>query len=194
MAASAPFELGLILLAGALLARLVGPALWPIDGPLIFTVWWVLPLAVLGWCVAFADSAAKRLLLSTAALLALPALAYAGGNWLGAWIRYGLQIPVVLCLLYVPTVRLPAPMARACVAIAAATYHIYLFGGFAPKMLDGLLGRPLPEALHATMAVVSGVALGLALFWAQRAIARAVAAHLPPLWASWRSQRQMSRV
>ena len=194
MAASAPFELGLILLAGALLARFVGPALWPIDGPLIFTVWWVLPLAVFGWCVAFADSAAKRLLLAAAALLAMPALAYAGGNWLGAWIRYGLQIPVVLCLLYMPTVRLPTPLTRACVAIAAATYHIYLFGGFAPKMLGEPLGLPQSEALHTTMAVVSGIALGLALFWAQRAIARAVAAHLPPLWASWRSQRQMSRV
>ena len=81
------------------MARFVGPALWPIDGPLIFTVWWVLPLAVFGWCVAFADSSAKRLLLATAALLTMPALAYAGGNWGGSWIRDGLQVPVILCLL-----------------------------------------------------------------------------------------------
>ena len=194
LAAAAPFALGLTFLAGALLARFAGPSLWPIDGPLIFTVWWVLPLAAFGWCIAFADSAARRLVLAVAALLAMPALAYAGGNWLGAWIRYGLQIPVVLCLLYVPSLRLPAPLARACVAIAAATYHIYLFGGFAPKLVDGLLGRPLSEPWHATMAVVSGVGLGLALFWAQRSIARAAATHLPPLRASWRSQRQMSRV
>ena len=66
MAASAPFELGLILLAGALLARFAGPALWPIDGPLIFTVWWVLPLAALGWCAAFADNRVRRLLLAGA--------------------------------------------------------------------------------------------------------------------------------
>ena len=114
---------------------------------MIFTVWWVLPLAVFGWCVAFADSSAKRLLLATAALLVMPALAYAGGNWGGSWIRYGLQVPVILCLLYVPAVPLPAWLARACVAIAAATYHIYLFGGFAADGLDGLLGWSLPTAL-----------------------------------------------
>ena len=128
--------------------RFVGPALWPIDGPLIFTAWWVLPLAVFGWCVAFAESAAKRLLLAAAALVAMPALAYAGGNWSGSWIRYGLQVPVILCLLYFPAVRLTGWLARACVAIAAATYHIYLFGSFAADGLDGLLGWSPPTALR----------------------------------------------
>ena len=101
---------------------------------------------------------------------------------------------MVLCLLYMPTVRLPTPLTRACVAIAAATYHIYLFGGFAPDLLDGLIGRPLPEALHSVIAVVSGVALGLSLFWAQRACGRVVAARLPQAWQSWRGARQRSRV
>ena len=194
LAAEAPFRLGLVLLAGTLALRLAGPSIWPIDGPLIFTVWWVLPLAALGWCAAFADSPTRRLLLSGAALLVLPLLAFVGGNWVGAWIRYGLQIPVVLCLIYLPAIRLPAVLARACLAVAAATYHIYLFGGFAPDLLDGLIGRPLPEALHSVIAVVSGVALGLSLFWAQRACGRAVAARLPQAWQSWRGARQMSRV
>ena len=194
LAAQAPFRLGLLLVAGALALRLAGPSLWPIDGPLIFTVWWVLPLAAFGWCAAFADNPARRLLLAGAALLVLPLLAYVGGNWLGAWIRYGLQIPVILCLLYIPAVRLPAVMARACLAVAAATYHIYLFGGFAPDLLDGLIGRPLPDTLHAAMAIASGVVLGLVLFRLQRGSLRIVATHLSPAWAGWRRPREMSRV
>jgi hypothetical protein len=192
MAGDRPFELGLISLAGALAARFAGPVVWPFDGPRIFTIWWVLPLAAFGWCIAFAETAAKRLLLAGAALLTMPALAYAGGNWVGAWVRYGLQLPVILSLLYLPAVRLPGWLAHACVSIAAATYHIYLFGGFAPKLLDGVIGWSLPDAVHSIMAVVSGVGLGLALFWAQRAAGRAVAAWLPRLRASRLGQRQMS--
>ncbi|MFO1049963.1 MAG: AMP-binding protein [Geminicoccaceae bacterium] len=194
LAAEVPFRLGLALLAGALALRLAGPSLWPIDGPLIFTVWWVLPLAAFGWSAAFADTPARRLLLAGAALLVLPLLAYVGGNWLGAWIRYGLQIPVILCLLYLPAVQLPAVLARACLAVAAATYHIYLFGGFAPDLLDGLIGLPRSRTLHAVLAVASGVALGLALFWVQRACGRLLAARLPRVWQGWRGHRQMSRV
>ena len=60
-------------------------------------------------------------------------------------------MPVILCLLYFPAVRLPAWLARACVAIAAATYHIYLFGGFAADSPDGLLGWSPPDGPDARL-------------------------------------------
>jgi hypothetical protein len=123
----------------------------------------------------------------------MPALAYAGGNWVGAWVRYGLQVPVILALLYLPTVRLPGWSARACILVAAATYHIYLFGGFAPELLDGVIGWSLPAAAHALMAVMGGIGLGLALFWGQRTIGRAGTAWLSPLRARAIDEEQAGR-
>ncbi len=191
-AAEAPFELGLVLLAGALAARAAGPVLWPVDEPQIFTIWWVFPLAVFGWCVVYADTPARKLLLVAAALLVMPALAYAGGNWVGAWIRYGLQVPVILALLYLPAVRVPAWLARTLVSIAAATFHIYLFHGFVPELVAGLLDRPLPPGLAPVLAIVGGIGLGILVYRAQRALGRMAAAHLPHLRVMSRGQRQMS--
>ena len=101
---------------------------------------------------------------------------------------------MILCLLYLPAVRLPTLLARACVSIAAATYHIYLFGGFAPRILDGLFGWTLPPGLQSGVAVASGVGLGLALFWAQRAGGRSIAVYLSQARLGRRDLRLMSRV
>ena len=56
MAARDPFRLRMALLAAAVAARFAVPALWPIGGREIFTLPWILHLAVFGWCAACADT------------------------------------------------------------------------------------------------------------------------------------------
>jgi hypothetical protein len=86
----------------------------------------------------------------------------------------------------------PAWLARTLVSIAAATFHIYLFHGFAPKILADLLDRPLPPGLSPVLAIVGGVGLGILVYRVQRALGRVAAAHLPHLRIMSRGQRQMS--
>lgn len=102
-----PFRLGLLLLSATLIGRFAGPELWPLGDRVIFAPWWMLPLASLGWCLAFADTARRRQLTLVVAAAVMALLAYAGGNWTGSWIRYGLQVPVVVCLLYAPLIAVP---------------------------------------------------------------------------------------
>ena len=169
LARESPFRLGLVLLLVALLARFVGPELWPIGGRTIFAPWWLLPLVCLGWCAAFADTAGRRGLLLTVTAAVMVLLAYVGGNWTGSWLRYGLQVPVIACLLYRPRLAIPVWLARIVVPVAAASFHIYLFHYFANELLKSEFAG-LPSPLAVALLVLSGVGFGLAAYLAQKAL------------------------
>ena len=171
LAARDPFRLGLLLLAGALAARFIGTEYWPIGDRKLFAPWWLLPLAALGWCAATAATASKRMVLVAIATTVMSLLAYVGGNWLGSWIRYGLQIPVVAMLLFLPQLEMRAWLARMIITMGASAYHIYLFHYFVPRLFAGPLDW-LPAALVPVLVVLGGIAAGIAAHAAQRALAR----------------------
>lgn len=165
---SAPFHFGLLLLAGAYAARLVGPELWPLGGRQIFTLPWIFYLCAFGWCAATADSRSRRLAVLAAAALLMPASAYLGGNWFGAWIKYSAQFAVIAALLYLPHVRLPRAVARVVLDIARASFLIYLLHRFAPEVLLLPLAGILPGPAFDLLAICGGVALGLLASVVQR--------------------------
>ena len=181
-----PFRFGMLLLAFAVLAHFVIPALWPVGQRQIFTLAWVLHLAVFGWCVAFANSAGKRLAVIAAGCAVMPLMAYTGGNWTGSWILYGMQVPVLAVLLYLPRVRLPALLAAVSVSIATASYHIYLLHRILPEVIfdtgnPKIFTAPLPVAIS----VASGLVTGILAYRLQR---RMMLGH-----QLWRGLRQLAR-
>lgn len=168
VARSDAFLFGLLLLVGAVVLRFVGPAVWPIGGRQIFTLPWVFYLCAFGWCAAVADSQRQRLLVLGLALTLMPLVAYAGGNWIGSWVKYGLQVAVLATLLYIPRLLLPARVCTVVVAIAAASYHIYLVHRFVPEIFIAPLEASMPGWLFTAAAISGGVACGLFTHTAQR--------------------------
>ncbi len=171
-----PFRFGLALLAAAVALRFVGPALWPLGGRQIFTLPWVLYLAVLGWCAACADTTARKLLLLAIGATILPVMAYFGGNWTGAWVKFPLQLPVLAALLFLPRIRLPAWGIRLVLPFAAASFHIYLVHRFVPELLMPPLAPHLSQPAFTILAIVGGVAAGLAAHAGQAQAMRGAAA------------------
>lgn len=172
LAARDPFRLGLMLVAGAVAFRFAGPELWPMGQRQIFAVWWVLPLAALGFCAALSDGRAERLVVLAAAVLLMPLFAYAGGNWVGSWTLYGLQVGVIAALLFAPRIRVPAWLAPVILPTAAASYHIYLVHRFVPELLLADFEGVLPWSVFTLLSIVGGVALGVLVSMAQRRAVR----------------------
>lgn len=166
-----PFGFGLGLLAAALALRAVGPDLWPLAGRQIFTVAWVGPLAALGWCVAAARGRERFVVLALAAGIT-PVLAWDGGNWLGAWVRYGGVFAVIALLGFVPTLPVPARALPVLLTLAAASYPIYLTHLFAPNLILAPLAAVLSAPVFAAASIVGGVLLGLAVAQGWRLVTR----------------------
>lgn len=156
-----PFPFGLTLLAVAVVARLVGPELWPLGGRQIFTLPWVFYLCALGWCVATADSPHRRWIVLAAAAVIMPAAAWLGGNWHGAWIKYSMLLCAVAWLLFRPRLSLPAPLQAGVLGIARASFLIYLLHRFVPELMLPALDRGLPGWAFDSVAVLGGIGLGL---------------------------------
>lgn len=166
----APFRFGMILLAGACLARLAGPQIWPMGGRQIFTLPWIFYLAAFGWCAATADTPARRLSVLLAAMVVMPSAALLGGNWYGAWIKYSAQFAVVAALLYLPYVPLPAAAGRAVLVVARGSFLIYLLHRFVPEFFMPPLAGTVPGPVFDLTAILGGVGLGLAAAYAARAL------------------------
>jgi acyl-CoA synthetase (AMP-forming)/AMP-acid ligase II/peptidoglycan/LPS O-acetylase OafA/YrhL len=168
VAHGSPFGFGLLLLALSVAAKFLTPLVWNIGGAQIFTLPDVFYLAVLGWCLYFADTAAKRQTVALIAALLCPLLAWWGGNWTGSWVKFTLVLVAALVLLYAPRVAMPRWLAQLILPISAASYHIYLFHRILPELLlphpDPAMSRPAITAV----AIVSGVAVGLAAFAVQK--------------------------
>lgn len=133
-------------------------------------------MAAFGWCVAFADTTARKLVLVALGAIVFPLMAYFGGNWTGAWVKYLLQLQVLSLLLFMPRIQLPKPVLRSVLPISAASFHIYLFHRFVPELLLLPLEAMLPGPLFTGLAVAGGVGLGLLAYEAQKQIVRALAA------------------
>ena len=157
-----PFRFGFVLLSGAVAARVVGPEVWPLAGRQIFTLPWVFYLCALGWCIATADNRRRRLLVLAAAAVVMPGAALLGGNWFGAWIKYGAQFAVVAAMLFRPRIRLSPWVSPGILAIARASFLIYLLHRFVPELVLLPLAGLIPAPVFDALAVVGGVGLGLA--------------------------------
>jgi acyl-CoA synthetase (AMP-forming)/AMP-acid ligase II len=167
-----PFACGLGALGATATLKVMAPFVWNIGAPQIFTLPDVLYLAVLGWCAHFADTRAKRRLLLTASALMLPFMAYWGGNWTGSWVKFGMVLASVAILLHSPRVAVPDRAARLALPIAAASYHIYLFHRILPEIFLPQPDVAVSQPVAAAVAVISGVAVGLAVHAVQgRAVA-----------------------
>lgn len=171
-----PFRVGLWFLAAAVAARFTLPEIWPLGVRQIFALPWVLYLTAFGWCAASAATGRQRLILIAAAATVLPLAAWDGGNWTGSWVRYGMQLPVIAALIYLPAVAIPRAVASAVLIISAGGYHIYLVHRFAPELLMLPLEPLLSAGGFALLSVVGGIALGLATHRAQRLVRHALAA------------------
>lgn len=174
-ARGSPFHFGLALLAAAVALRFAVPEVWVMDWRQIFTLHWNLYLAAFGWCAVFADSTRRKLLLLGLAVAIMPLMAYFGGNWIGGWVKFMLQIPCLAILLFAPRVRIAPGAFRLVMPFAVAGYHIYLFHGFAPDILRAAFGADSTGPLFTAAVVMSGVALGLAAHRVQEVLLRTLA-------------------
>lgn len=165
-AGSQPFALGMILLALSVAAKLLTPFVWNIGGARIFTLPDVFHLAVLGWCVYFADSSSRRSVLGLIAAALCALFAWWGGNWAGSWVKFASVAGAVLILLYVPRIALPGWLVNCVLPVSAAGYHIYLFHRILPEWL---LPHPAQSTPAFTMlAIAVGVLSGLVMFALQK--------------------------
>lgn len=167
---SAPFAAGLAMLALAMLMRVTLPEFWPLpSGRSQFSVPWVFYLFAFGWCIATAATRSQRALVLLAAAIAMPLVAWLGGNWFGGWIKYLSLLALMVALLHVRTVPMPRPLVRGFMHLAQAAFPIYLLHRLVPEvlmpLLDLSLSQPLTDAVAITGGIGLGVVAGRALAW-----------------------------
>lgn len=122
----------------------------------------VLPLVALGWCIAFADSVARRMIVLLAALAYLAinrgGLQLVLGAAGAGWIENVTLTLAVLAMLFVPRLPLPIFARRIAVAVAAATFTIYLTHLGVIWIAAQVIGHDNPGLWFAVLALVFGVA------------------------------------
>ncbi|MDP9811378.1 acyl-coenzyme A synthetase/AMP-(fatty) acid ligase/surface polysaccharide O-acyltransferase-like enzyme [Rhizobium tibeticum] len=165
-----PFAFSLGLLGFAIAARFSLPLFIEIGRRQIFAIYWVFHLCVFGWCAGFADSAAKRLVLTALAALVLGYLAFWETVWTGTTVKYLTIFAALLALVYMPRIRLPAGTARLVTLIATSAFPIYLLHRFVPELLMAPAAGILPVAASHLMAIAGGVLAGIAANYALAAL------------------------
>lgn len=165
-AGSLPFMFGVILLALSVAVKLLTPFVWNIGGARIFTLPDVFHLAVLGWCVYFANSSSRRHVLALMAASLCALFAWWGGNWTGSWVKFTSVFGAVIVLLYVPRIAVPGWLVNCVLPVSAASYHIYLFHRIVPEWL---LPHPtLSTPVFTALAIAVGILSGLVMFALQK--------------------------
>lgn len=178
VARQSPYSAGLVLLGAALLARLVIPDLWQMAGNRqIFTVPWLLYLPAIGFLAGFADTTAKRLLLMTVGTTVFCFFAFYDSVWIGTRVKYFMQIPVLALLLFLPRVPVPGWLKTLILPISAAGFHIYLMHRFVPELLLLPVSGRFAAPVFSGLAIVGGIALGVAAWWAQKQALSLLAKH-----------------
>lgn len=165
-----PFRAGLYALGGAMVLRLWGADLLGLGGRRLFTVPWVAYLACFGWLVGCADTARRRWVVLGLAGVVMPLVAWLGGNWYGAWLKYSCIFGVLALLLFVPRLRCPAWLRGLVLPVAASSYLIYLTHRLVPEVAMAGWEAWLPAWAFSALSVVAGVGVGVALTWGQRRI------------------------
>lgn len=163
-----PFATSMALLAVAFCARLALPLLWEIGNRQIFTLPWILHLAVVGWCAAIAKTWAQRLMVMAAGTGIYLFLGLYEGVWIGTKIKYLMQIAVLAALLFLPRVRLPQWAVQLVLPLSAAGFHIYILHRFVPELVLAPAQPFLLPYAFALGSIVGGIMLGVAAWWGQR--------------------------
>ncbi len=130
----------------------------------------VLHLVLLGWALSRATSPGRRVLMTGVVLGVV-------GTFSGNPSRDGLTVGVVLALLWVPVLRVPAPLVPVLRVLAAASLYVYVIHWQALELLWG----------HPVAAFAGSLALGIGYWWfwtrPLASAARSVRGRLPGLWA-----------
>lgn len=140
-----PWGFALVLLGAGVASRFF-PGWLPTGPDRMHTAHVVFWLFALGWAAARAHTPARRLLLSAVLLLTVP-------GFFGDGAREAIVLGGLLVLLWVSTIRVPAVVAGAASALAAASLHIYITHWMVYPPLE--LWSPLAATL-------ASVAVGLA--------------------------------
>lgn len=165
-----PFRAGLWALAGAMALRVWGADMLGLGGRKLFTVPWVLYLACFGWLAGCADTLRRKWIVLGLAAVVMPLVAWLGGNWYGAWLKYGSIFMVLAVLLFVPRVRCPAWFRGPVLAVASGSYLIYLTHRLLPEVAMAGWEAWLPGWAFSAVAIGGGLALGAGLTWGQRRV------------------------
>lgn len=123
----------------------------------------VLPLMTLGWCLAFADELRRKAvaIAACALLIAIEVAEYhllpnQPGTWQNSYVA---MAATLLLLLFFRRVVLPRAVARVLIAVAAATYTIYLTHEAVIWAMAQVVHRQLPGLEYAVVPLVVGVGL-----------------------------------
>ena len=172
-----PFAAGLCVLAVAIAARFIAPVLVDIGNRQIFTLYWNLHLVAFGWCAFHATGPRSKALVVGLAAVLFFVLGFIDGAWIGTTIKYLIVFAGVLALVHLPALPLPRRLFRWLMPVAAASYHIYLFHRLVPDvMMAPLHGTGIAPAFFHGTAIAGGLALGLAVWFAQQRIVRRLSA------------------
>ncbi|WP_343562713.1 AMP-binding protein [Kiloniella sp. b19] len=161
------FEFALALIGLGLLLRFGLAETWDFSGRQIFTLPWNFYLVGFGWAICFAKTTRQKLTLLVLGLIAFPAAAYFGGNMTPGWVKYSLQIVVIVALLFLPRAKVHKVVATAVLSVAAAGYHIYLFHRIIPKHFPEWLGKEQFPELFIPLSILIGVLCGFAAWYLQ---------------------------
>jgi acyl-coenzyme A synthetase/AMP-(fatty) acid ligase len=168
-----PFTAGLGMVSLAVAARFTAPAFIDMGNRQIFTLYWNLHLVALGWCAFHAPGPRSRALLAGIAAALFFVLGFVDGVWIGTTIKYLIVFAGFLALVYVPALSMPRLFFQGLMPAAAASYHVYLFHRLVPEvMMVPLHGTTIAPALFHAVAILGGLALGIAVWCAQRALVR----------------------
>jgi hypothetical protein len=153
-----PFAFAMVLVVAGLATRygLVGGA--P-PGARIYSAHVVLWLFALGWAAARARCRRDRVVVTVVALASVP-------GFFGDWSREGIVIAGFVLLIWVPTVRVSAAVARVSAVLAAASLYIYLVHWHV---------YPHLQQRSAVLALAASLAAGAAYWW----LVGVVSEHLP---------------
>lgn len=163
-----PFRAGLYALGGAMALRLWGADLLGVGGRRLFTVPWVAYLACFGWLVGCADTLRRKWVVLGLAAVVMPLVAWLGGNWYGAWLKYSSIFGVLALLLFVPRLRCPAWLRAVLLPVAASSYLIYLTHRLVPDVAMAGWEAWLPGWAFSALSIVAGLGVGVMLTWLQR--------------------------
>jgi acyl-coenzyme A synthetase/AMP-(fatty) acid ligase len=179
--AASPFAAGLGILAGGVILRLAIPYLWDAGEMRPYTTAMIVYLAAFGWCVHFADSRSRKLVLTCVIIILGPLFpGWAGTLAAAPWIRAAILTLAAIALIWWPRIPMPAHPAAWLARIAAASYFIYLLHNV-PFYL-WILDLDLPWSLRAPLHFSLGIGLGLAAYYAMpflRRHSRQLLAFLP---------------
>jgi hypothetical protein len=169
--AGAPFATGLAVLAGGVVLRLAIPYFWDAGEMRPYTTAMIVYLAAFGWCVHFADSRSRKVLLTGIIVILGPLFpGWAGTLAAAPWIRAAILTLAAVALIWWPRIPMPTHAAAWLARVAAASYFIYLLHNV-PFYL-WILGLDLPWSLRALLHFSLGIGLGLAAYSAMPLLRR----------------------